>query len=70
MEKTNKINAVGTEIAILKTPEAEFISVTDIARHKDAEHMDSIIQNWMRNRNTIELSGFWKLIYNTNFKPL
>jgi hypothetical protein len=32
--------------------------------------MDSIIQNWLRNRNTIELLGFWESIYNPNFKPL
>jgi hypothetical protein len=34
------------------------------------EHTDAIIQNWMRNRNTIELLGFWETIYNPNFKPL
>ena len=34
------------------------------------EHTDTIIQNWMRNRNTIELLGFWESIYNPNFKPL
>ncbi|HQF11816.1 MAG TPA: KilA-N domain-containing protein, partial [Paludibacteraceae bacterium] len=70
MTKTNKINAEGTEITILKIAESEFISITDIARHKDAEHTDSIIQNWMRNRNTIELLGFWEMIYNPGFKPL
>ena len=70
MAKTNKIKAAGTEITILKTTEFEFISLTDIARHKDAEHTDTIIQNWMRNRNTIELLGFWELIYNSDFKPL
>lgn len=70
MAKKNKISAGGTEITILKTNELEFISLTDIARYKDSEHIDSIIQNWMRNRNTIELLGFWELIYNPNFKPL
>lgn len=70
MAITNKIKAAGTEITILKTTESEYISLTDIARHKDAEHTDSIIQNWMRNRNTIELLGFWELIYNSDFKPL
>ena len=70
MAKTNKINAEGTEITILKIAESEFISITDIARHKDVEHTDSIIQNWMRNRNTIELLGFWEMIYNPGFKPL
>ncbi len=68
--KTNKIDVVGTEINILNTDLSEFISITDIARYKDAEHTDSIIQNWMRNRNTIELLGFWESIYNPLFKPL
>ncbi len=31
---------------------------------------DSIIQNWLRNRNTIELLGFWESMYNPNSKPL
>lgn len=70
MAKTNKISAGGTDITILKANELDFISLTDIARHKDAAHTDSIIQNWMRNRNTIELLGFWELIYNPDFKPL
>src|SRR5690606_2844128 len=25
---------------------------------------------WLRNRNTIELLGFWEQMYNSNFKPL
>ena len=32
--------------------------------------MDDIIKNWMRNRNTIELLGFWETIYNPHFKPV
>ena len=32
--------------------------------------MDTIIQNWLRNRNTIELLGFWEQLYNPDFKPL
>ena len=68
--KNSKIEVKGTEIAILKTSSDDFISLTDIARHKDDDHTDTIIQNWMRNRNTIELLGFWESIYNPIFKPL
>ncbi|MDD3741955.1 MAG: KilA-N domain-containing protein [Bacteroidales bacterium] len=66
----SKIEVKGTEITILKTQSDDYISLTDIARHKDADHTDTIIQNWMRNRNTIELLGFWESIYNPIFKPL
>jgi hypothetical protein len=70
MSKTSKIEVKGTEIGVLKSANDDFISLTDIARHKDPAHTDTIIQNWMRNRNTIELLGFWEMLYNPNFKPL
>jgi hypothetical protein len=70
MAKNQKIDVKGTEITVLRNEAEDYISLTDIARHKDSEHTDTIIQNWMRNRNTIELLGFWESIYNPNFKPL
>jgi len=70
MAKNKKIIVQGVDIVLYEDNSKEFISLTDIARHKDALHTDSIIQNWMRNRNTIELLGFWETIYNPNFKPL
>ena len=70
MSKNKKIEVKGTEITIYQGELDDYISLTDIARHKDAVHTDTIIQNWLRNRNTIELLGFWEQIYNPNFKPL
>jgi len=70
MAKSKTINVKGTEITIFSEGSNDFISLTDIARHKDTANTDSIIQNWLRNRNTIELLGFWESIYNPNFKPL
>jgi len=68
--KKKSITVQGTKILVIGSKENDYISITDIARHKDAEHTDTIIQNWMRNRNTIELLGFWEIIYNPDFKPL
>ena len=68
--KKKTINVQGTEIAVFQGAQSDYISLTDIARYKDATNMDTIIQNWLRNRNTIELLGFWELMYNQNFKPL
>lgn len=70
MVKNKKIEVKGTEITLFKGDTEDFISLTDIARYKDAANMDTIIQNWLRNRNTIELLGFWEQLYNPNFKPL
>jgi len=68
--KNNKITVKGSEISILRIETEDFISLTDIAKHKDAERTDYIIQNWLRNRNTVELLGYWEQLYNPNFKPL
>lgn len=70
MTKNKKINVQGVDILLYQEHQNDYISLTDIARHKESAHIDSIIQNWMRNRNTIELLGFWESIYNPNFKPL
>ncbi|MDB5013344.1 MAG: DNA-binding protein [Daejeonella sp.] len=70
MAKNKTITVKGTAISIFQGEQSDFISLTDIARYKDSANTDTIIQNWLRNRNTIELLGFWELMYNPNFKPL
>jgi hypothetical protein len=65
-----KINANGTEIAVLSSGnDNDYISLTDIARYKNDEP-SAVIQNWMRNRDTIEFLGLWEQLYNPIFKPL
>jgi len=68
--KNDKIVVKGSEISIMHIDTEDFISLTDIARHKDVLNTDDIIKNWLRNRNTVELLGFWEQLYNPNFKPL
>ena len=47
--------------------ENEFISLTDIAKYKNADDPRFVIQNWMRNRNTLEFLGIWEMLSNPNF---
>ena len=68
MAKNRTISVQGFDIVWYEANYSDYISLTDIARYKDAEHTDDIIKNWLRNRNTIELLGFWESIYNPNFK--
>ncbi len=70
MAKNNKIEVKGIEIAIYQSNNTDYISLTDIARHKDQINTDDIIKNWLRNRNTIELLGFWEQLHNPGFKPV
>jgi hypothetical protein len=66
-----KINAKGTEIAIISSgTEDDYISLTDIAKYKNTDYPSEVIQNWMRNRNTIEFLGLWEQIHNPDFNYL
>ncbi len=65
-----KINVQGREIAVFSKKEEDYICLTDMARYKDAERTDYIIQNWLRNRNTIEFLGIWEQLNNPGFKPI
>ena len=64
-----KINVKETSISIIKFDEADYISLTDIARFKSNEP-NIVIGNCMRNRNTIEYLGIWETLYNPSFKPI
>ncbi len=60
----------GNPVTVISQNEADYISLTDIARYRDAERTDYIIQNWLRNRNTIEFLGIWEKLNNPGFKPI
>jgi len=68
--KSKVLNVDGINISVAHFNSADYISLTDIARHKNSDRTDIIIQNWLRNRNTIELLGFWEKLYNPDFKGI
>ena len=65
-----KINVKGLEVVIFNEKDDDYISLTDIAKYQDKERTDYIIQNWMRNRHTIEFLGIWERLNNPNFNPI
>lgn len=60
----------GSEITVTRRQDDDYISLTDIAKHREPTRADHVIQNWMRNRNTVEFLGVWESLNNANFKPL
>ena len=64
-----KISVQDTKVTIIMFNDSDYISLTDIAKHK-SDDPTAVIGNWMRNRNTIEYLGIWESLYNPNFKPL
>ncbi len=69
MSKT-KLNVNELEIVLYKQNEEEYISLTDMAKFRDSERTNYIIQNWMRTRNTIEFLGLWEQLKNPSFKSI
>ena len=67
MSKSKTIIVKETPITIIEVGEQDYISLTDMVKSFGDE---SIIYNWMRNRNTVEFLGLWEQIYNPVFKPI
>ena len=65
----SKLTVLNTAISWYFHKDEDFISLTDMARYRDTERVDYIIQNWMRNRNTIEFLGLWEQLNNPDFNP-
>ncbi len=70
MPKNKKIEVIGTEVIVYTQNEQDFISLTDIARFRDADRSDYILQNWMRNRSAIEFIGLWEQFNNPDFNSI
>lgn len=64
------LDVKGTSVTVLSRNGNDYLSLTDIARYKDAERTDHVLQNWLRNRNTVEFLGVWEQVNNPGFKPL
>jgi hypothetical protein len=68
MAKNSKIEVQGIAISITQIDNSDYISLTDIARSKNATEPKDVVKNWMRSRSVIEFLGLWEQINNPNFK--
>ncbi len=69
-KSTTQIIVQEKEITLFNSQEGAFISLTDIAKTRNTEAPFSVINNWMRNRSTIEFIGLWEKLNNSNFNPI
>lgn len=65
----NKILMVqSVPVTVLHQSDADFISLTDMVRQ--SENGSTVIDNWLRNKNTLEFLSVWEEIYNPAFNSL
>ena len=70
MPKSKTIHVQGRPIALISDQADDYISLTDMARYRDAERTNYVIQNWMRTRSAIEFCGLWEQLHNPDFKGI
>ena len=69
-EYRETIETQGMDISVLtKGNRDDYLSLTDIASYK-SDNPKAVIQNRMRNRNTLEFLGVWEELHNPGFKGL
>ena len=70
MSKIKKETIEANEFSIqiyTKDFKNDYISLTDIAKYRNSDDPRFVIQNWMRNRNTLEFIRLWEALNNENF---
>lgn len=66
--KKEEVTAKGFSIQVYTEDfKNDYISLTDIAKYRNTDDPRFVIQNWMRNRNTLEFIGLWEVLNNPNF---
>ncbi len=65
-----KIEVLSREVRVAGVNGQDYVSLTDIARYKNADASDDLIRNWLRNRNTLEFLGIWEQINNPDFNSV
>ena len=68
-----KINALGTDISVIDSNgnfKDNYISLTDLAKYKDANDPRIVISNWMSSYSTIDFLSTWESFYNPNFNRM
>ena len=69
-KRTKNLVIMGTTVPLFQTNTGDYISLSGIARYRDTERSDYIIQNWMRTRSTIDFIGLWEQLNNPSFNSI
>ena len=67
MAKKDKITVQGTEIMLFSHKKEDYISLTDMAKYKNAEIPAHVISHWLSTKYTVEFLGIWEIINNPDF---
>ena len=64
---TTIMNVNENEIRVMRINDEDYISLTDLARYKNANEPSDVIKKWLSNYDTIEFLGLWEDLNNEKF---
>jgi hypothetical protein len=67
MAKKLTIKVESFEIVLFSKNSEDYISLTDMARYKNAETTGLVISHWLSTRYTVEFMGLWEKNEQPNF---
>ena len=67
MSRKEVVTVQGTEIALLTHRQEDYISLTDMAKHKNPDATGIVISHWLRTGYTLNFLGAWERLHNPDF---
>ena len=68
MKNKTILNVHGTAISVIKHFNSDFISLTDMVKNFDGG--SALIENWLKNKDTVLFLGVWEQLNNPDFNSL
>ena len=68
MVKSKQIKVKEVSIKTVRINGSDYLSITDIAKQKNAVEPKDVVKNWLRLKNTLEYIGLWEQLNNPLFK--
>jgi hypothetical protein len=65
--KTSVITVQNTHVGIMAVNKDDYISLTDMAKHKNAEIPATVVSHWMSTNFSINYMGLWEKMNNPDF---
>lgn len=57
-----------TLVSVMRIGDDDYISLTDLARYKNANNPGDVIIKWMSNKSSFDFYCLWEELFNLNFK--
>jgi hypothetical protein len=67
MKKINKIIVKDVVVSLVSKNGSDYLSLTDMAKSKNASFPADVVKNWLKTRFTIDFMGIWEQMNNPKF---